>query len=150
MPIVGSQEALDFSFSSSGHGKWCLVNHDVVTPWIHLSLTEADDGATTRTLLTNDMGVVRQALLQPRARERIKSFQAVFPSNFPDNRGWGVAEIYEFVEQKTRKGMVFHTFFTRFGLGRIGGSSQTKASEVLAKDVVVLYKAESPARRYFE
>ncbi|KJS78306.1 MAG: hypothetical protein JL55_14970 [Pseudomonas sp. BICA1-14] len=153
MLVIDGQEMMDFSFSSSGRGKWCLVNHDVDTPWIHISFIEAEGRSVTRTLLTSDMALVKEILKQSGAGLRIKSFQAVFPSDFPDNQGWGIAEIYEFTEKKTRKGMVFHTFVTKFGVGRIGGSSKTMASEVLPRDENVLYKAARPQRRerrYFE
>ena len=106
-----------------------------------------------RTLFTSDMALVTEILKQPGSVGRIKSFQAVFPCDFPDNKGWGIAEIYEFTEKKTRKGMVFHTFVTKFGYGRIGGSSKTMASEVLPRDEHVLYSAARPERRqrrYFE
>lgn len=153
MVVLDGQEMMDFSFSSSSRGKWCLVKHDVDTPWIHITFTEAGCGVTTHTLSTSDMTLVKQILARHAEVGSIKSFQVVFPSNFPDNQGWGIAEIHEFTEQKTRKGMVFHTFVTKFGVGRIGGSSRTMASEVLPKDVVVLYKAAKPERRerrYFE
>ena len=153
MVVLDGQEMMDFSFSSSGRGKWCLVNHDVDTPWIHISFTEAEDGSLPRTLFTSDMALVTEILKQPGSVGRIKSFQAVFPCDFSDNQGWGIAEIYEFTEKKTRKGMVFHTFVTKFGYGRIGGSSKTMANEVLPKDENVLYTAARPQRRerrYFE
>lgn len=151
MIALDSQEIMDFSFCSSSRGKWCLVKHDVDTPWIHIAFT-SEEGSATRTLLTSDMTLVKQILNQSANGERIKSFQVVFPSDFPDNKGWGIAEVNEFTEQKTRKGMVFHTFITKFGHGRIG-AIQTMASEVLPKDVVVLYTATKPERRerrYFE
>lgn len=151
--VLDGQKMMDFSFSSSGRGKWCLVNHDVETPWIHISFTEAEGGSSPLTLFTSDMALVTEILKQPGSVGRIKSFQAVFPCDFPDNQGWGIAEIYEFTEKKTRKGMVFHTFVTKFGCGRIGGSSKTMASEVLPRDEHVLYSAARPQRRerrYFE
>lgn len=152
MLTLDSREMMDFSFSSSSRGKWCLVKHDVDTPWIHIAFV-SEGGAATRTLLTSDMALVKQILEQSGGGERIKSFQVVFPSDFPDSQGWGIAEVNEFTEQKTRKGVVFHTFITKFGRGRIGGSSRAMANEVLPKDVTVLYQATRPERlerRYFE
>jgi hypothetical protein len=95
-------------------------------------------------LLTNDIFLVKHLLAQADEGLIIRSFQAVFPSDFPDNKGWGIAEIDQMNELKTRKGEEFHTFQTRFGSHRIGGPERVKAIDVLPRDTIVLYETKRP------
>lgn len=126
-----------------------MVKHGGDAPWIHLTLAEGVEGAVVRTVSTNDVELVKQTLEQRGDGLSVRSFQAVFPCNFPDNQGIGVADIYELTERRTKKGMVFHHFITKFGVCRIGGPRNMMASEVLYNDDVVLYKAKQPKARYF-
>lgn len=139
----------DFLFSSEGPGRWCLVKHGGDAPWIHLTLSAKEDDVVVRTISTNDAEIVKQVLNQPGEGLRVRSFQAVFPCSFPDNQGVGVADIYELREGKTKKGVIFHSFSTNFGIWRIGGPHKLMASEILHGSEVVLYTADRPRERYF-
>tara|TARA_R110002126_G_scaffold250138_1_gene393033 strand:- start:13870 stop:14331 length:462 start_codon:yes stop_codon:yes gene_type:complete len=137
------QGVWDCHIGSSGLGSWCFVNYDLCTPWLHITLVESAN-SQGQALLTNDVVLVKQLLEQVAEGLKIRSFQAVFPSNFPDNKGWGIAEIDQMTESKTRKGEIFHTFHTRFGSHRIGGPERVKAIDVLPRDTVVLYENKRP------
>lgn len=144
------QGVWDCHLGSSGLGSWCFVNYDLRTPWLHITLVDPTDNPN-QALLTNDMVLVKQVLERPHDDLKIKSFQAVFPSDFPDNKGWGIAEVYKVQESKTRNGIIFHSLFTRFGVYRIGGPERIMAIDVLPRDTTVLYEAKKPSepKRYY-
>ncbi len=141
------QGVWDCHLGSTGRGSWCFANYDMHAPWLHITLDESAENPA-QTLLTNDIVLVKQLMeqLMEQTSEslKLKSFQAVFPSDFSDNKGWGIAEIDKMTESKTRKGEIFHTFHTRFGSLRIGGPEQVKAIDVLPRDTVVLYETRRP------
>lgn len=144
MQRIGDDDLeMGFDFSSSGPGQWCLVNNDTETPWFHFTLV-LENGAPLQTVLTSDMALVRQIIVKRLEGIRIKSFQALFPSTYPDNAGWGIAEIYELKEQKTKKGIIFYYLRTRFGRRRIGGPSRLMAADVHFNHEIMLYQAEPP------
>ena len=138
----------DSHLGTSGNGSWCFVNYDIGVPWFHVTLAEVE-GNPPQTVLTNDIVLVKQILDEYSGSPRIKSFQAVFPSKYPDNKGWGIAEIYMLSQSTTSQGEVYHSVFTRFGPHRIGGSDRIMAMDVRPRDTVVLYETERPIEPKF-
>lgn len=138
----------DFAFSSNAPGSWSLALEGSAT-WMHLTLATTDDHKIVRTVATNDIQCVKQTLAAPGEGLVIRSFQAVFTSDFPDNAGLGVAEVYDLSEGKTKKGEVFYRLKTKFGVFRIGGPVQLNARQENLDWHVRIYSAERPARRYY-
>lgn len=141
--------SIDFQFSSRDPRKWRLSRLGGDAPWMHLTLADRVSAGVVRSISTNDAELIKQVLEQPYEELVVRSFQAIFPCDFPDNQGLGVADIYQFSEGRTKLGVTFHTLHTRFGVYRIGGARDMKASEVLYDATVVLYAKERPKTRYF-
>lgn len=92
----------DFIFNSSSPGKWNLTMQGNEA-WMHLTLASPTEKAVVRTVSTNDIQVVMRTLITPGEGLVVRSFQAVFASDFPDNAGLAVAEVYDLSEGKTKK-----------------------------------------------
>lgn len=138
----------DFMFSSDAPGLWSLTKQGS-EPWVHITLACSTEKKVVRTVSTNDPALVKQTLVTPGEGFFVRSFQAVFSCEFPDNVGIGVADVYELTEVQTKRAEVFHSLSTRFGVFRIGGPVTLMASQVKFGSEVVLYRAKRPAQRYF-
>ena len=139
----------DCHLGTGGRGTWCFVNYNADAPLILITLAEILEEKRAQTFLTTDIVFVKQVLAEPGEGLKVKSFQAVFPSDYPDNQGWGVAEIYEVQESKTKAGEICHAFFTKFGVHRIGGPDRVMAIDVLPHDTTVIYQTNPPPRLYY-
>jgi hypothetical protein len=142
---------LDFDFSATKRGKWSLINHDSSTSWIHVSYLDKSEDQSLKVFMTSDMELVKELLERNEHDIEIKSFQIMFPSKFPDNPGWGIAEIYELTEEKTKKNVVFHKFYTHYGFQRIGGPARLSDADVRHSEQIILYYVAAPKhpRRYY-
>lgn len=138
----------DFAFSSTSPGTWHLAIEGS-EPWMHLTLASATDQTVVRTVATNDIAMVKEALFSPGEGLVVKSFQAVFASDFPDNAGLGVSEVYGLIEGRTKKGEVFHRLQTRHGTFRVGGPVRLPARDENLESQVKLYTAERPQKLYY-
>ena len=138
----------DFIFNSSSPGKWNLTMQGNEA-WMHLTLASPTENAVVRTVSTNDIQVVMRTLITPGEGLFVRSFQAVFASDFPDNAGLAVAEVYDLSEGKTKKGEVFYRLKTRFGTFRFGGPARLPARQENHDWHVRIYSTERPAQRYY-
>ncbi|MDG9922423.1 MULTISPECIES: hypothetical protein [unclassified Pseudomonas] len=138
----------EFLFSSNAPGSWNLSLEGSET-WMHLTIASSDEQTVVRTLATNDIERVKQTLLSPGEGLFVRSFQAIFVSDFPDNAGLGVAEVYDLSEGKTKKGDVFYRLKTKYGVFRFGGPTQLPARQENLDWHVRIYSAERPARRFY-
>jgi hypothetical protein len=138
----------DFEFKSESPGLWCLTKKGR-DAWVHITLACSTVKTVVRSVLTNDASLIKQTLADPGEGLALRSFQMVFPSDFPDNIGVGVADIYEMKEAQTKRGEIFHSFYTRFGIFRIGGPVELMASQVKFGSDVTLYTAARPRPRYY-
>lgn len=138
----------EFAFSSTSPGTWNL-SLEGSEAWMHLTLASTTEQAIVRTVSTNDIQLVKSTLAAPGEGLVVQSFQAVFASNFPDNSGLGVAEVYDLTEGKTKKGEVFYRLKTNFGIFRFGGPVQLPARQENLDWNVRIYSAERPAKRYY-
>ncbi|MHA5498464.1 hypothetical protein ACVSNS_01530 [Pseudomonas aeruginosa] len=138
----------DFAFSSSAPGTWNL-SLEGSEPWMHLTLASSTDHAVVRTVATNDIALIKEALVSPGQGLVVRSFQAVFASDFPDNVGLGVSEVYGLIEGRTKKGEVFHRLQTRHGTFRFGGPVRLPARDENLEWAVRLYTAERPPKLYY-
>lgn len=147
--IMRSQKGkADFSFSSDVPGIWSLTKKGG-EPWIHITLACSTEKTVVSTISTNDCELVKRALAAPGEGLYVRSLQAVFSCTFPDNVGVGVADVYQLSESQTKRGEAFHSFYTKFGIFRIGGPTELMASQVKFGSDVVLYTAKRPQQRYF-
>lgn len=138
----------DFIFNSSSPGKWNLTMQGREA-WMHLTLASTTEQTVVRTVATNDIEQIKQILMAPGEGLVVRSFQAVFASDFPDNAGLAVAEVYDLSEGKTKKGEVFYRLKTKFGVFRFGGPAQLPARQENHDWHVRIYSAERPAQRYY-
>jgi len=138
----------DFAFSSTSPGTWNL-SLEGSEAWMHLTLASATEQTVVRTVATNDIEQIKQTLMAPGEGLVVRSFQAVFASDFPDNSGLGVAEVYDLTEGKTKKGEVFYRLKTKFGVFRFGGPVQLPARQENLDWNVRIYSAKRPAKRYY-
>lgn len=138
----------DFAFSSSAPGTWNLALEGS-EPWMHLTFANSTDQTVVRTVATNDIALVKEALVSPGQGLVVRSFQAVFASAFPDNAGLGVSEVYGLIEGRTKKGEVFHRLQTRHGIFRFGGPVRLPARDENLEWQVKLYTAERPQKLYY-
>lgn len=137
-----------FGLSSSEPGRWALVTKKGGVPFVSISFVETLGGDAAHALLTNDMELVKTALRCASQREKIKAIQLVFSCDFPDNQGVGVSDVYRISEGRTKTGVVYHSFHTRFGVRRIGGPDILMGNEVEMQSTV-LYERNTPPRRYW-
>lgn len=138
----------DFAFSSTSPGTWNLALEGS-EPWMHLTLASSSDQTVVRTVATNDITLVKATLLSPGQGLVVRSFQAVFACDYPDNSGVGVSEVYGLIEGRTKKGEVFHRLQTAHGIFRFGGPVRLPARDENLEWQVKLYTAERPPRRYY-
>ena len=138
----------EFVFSSDAPGTWSLIKKGS-EPWMHLTLACSTERMVVNTVSTNDPKLVKRTLASPGEGLYVRSFQAVFSCDFPDNVGVGIADVYELREGQTKRGEVFHRLHTKFGTFRIGGPTELMANQVKSGSDVVLYTAKLPKKRYF-
>lgn len=138
----------DFAFSTNAPGTWNLVLEGS-EPWMHLTLTSSTEHAIVRRVSTNDIELVKQTLASPGNGLVVRSFQAVFASNFPDNAGLGVSEVYGLIEGRTKKGDVFHRLQTTHGTFRFGGPVRLSSRDENLDWQVKIYGTERPQKRYY-
>lgn len=146
--ICAHKGKAEFAVSSDTAATWSLLKSGR-EPWMHITLACLTTNSVISTLATNDANLVKKTLADPGEGLFVRSFQVVFSSDFPDNTGVGVADVYEFKEEETKRGEVIHVVSTRFGLFRFGGPVELMASQVKFGSDVVLYTAERPRPRYF-
>lgn len=146
---MGSQQGKsDFTFSSDAPGAWSLMKKGR-EPWMHITLACSDKQSIVSTVSTNDPELVKRTLASPGDGLFVRSFQAVFSCDFPDNIGIGIADVHQFSEARTKRGVLFHRLSTKFGVFRFGGPIELIASQVEFGSDVVIYTAEPPRQRYF-
>lgn len=146
---MGSQKGkADFAFSSDAPGAWSLIKKGR-EPWMHITLACSNKQSIVSTVSTNDPELVKRTLASPGEGLCVRSFQAVFSCDFPDNIGIGIADVHQFSEARTTRGVLFHSLSTKFGVFRFGGPIELMASQVEFGSDVVIYTAKSPRQRYF-
>lgn len=138
----------DFAFSSDAPGAWSLMKKGR-EPWMHITLACSNKQSIVSTVSTNDPELVKRTLACPGDGLFVRSFQAVFSCDFPDNVGIGVADIYSLSEARTKLGVAFYSLSTKFGVFRFGGPIELMPSQVEYGSDVVLYTAKTPRQRYF-
>lgn len=138
----------DFAFSSTSPGTWNLALEGS-EPWMHLTLVNSTDQSVVRTVATNDIEIVKEALMSPGSGLVVRSFQAVFASDFPDNAGLGVSEVYCLIEGQTKRGEVFYRLQTNHGTFRFGGPVRLPARDENLEWQLRLYTAERPPKRFY-
>ncbi|RUF04464.1 hypothetical protein P9K38_21100 [Pseudomonas sp. 905_Psudmo1] len=114
-----------------------------------LTLASSADQAVVRAISSNDIELVRQTLVSPGDGLFVRSFQVVFASDFPDNLGMGVAEVYELIEGKTKKKEVFYRLKTKYGVFRFGGPAHLLSNHENLDWNVRIYSSERPPKRYY-
>jgi len=139
---------IDFEFESDSAGLWCL-NKKGSERWMSITLASTETNGVVNTIATNDPEIIKRTLKAPGEGLYIRSFQAVVSCNFPDNKGIAVADVLKLIEERTKRGELIHLVHTKFGCYQFGGPSKVMASQVQMGSDVVLYTAESPARRYY-
>lgn len=139
---------IDFEFKSESAGLWCL-NKKGSERWMSITLASKETDGVVNTIATNDPEIIKRTLEKPGEGLYIRSFQAVVSCDFPDNTGIAVADVLKLIEERTKRGELFHLVHTRFGCYQFGGPSKLMASQVQMGSDVVLYAAESPSRRYY-
>lgn len=98
---MGAQAGhIDFEFKSEGPGLWCLNKKDREI-WMNITLAQMDTNSVVNTIATNDFGLIKRTLDAPGDGLYVRSFQAVFSCNFPDNQGIGVADVLKIKEART-------------------------------------------------
>lgn len=140
--ICAHKGKAEFTIKSDTPGTWSLTKTGR-EPWIHITLACSNTNSVVSTLATNDANLVKQTLAAPSEGLSVKSFQVVFSGDFP-NTGVGVADVHEFKEEQTKRGVIFHSITTKFGCFRFGGPVVLMASQVKFRSEVVLYTAERP------
>lgn len=138
----------DFAFGSTAPGTWSL-SLEGREPWMLLTLASSAEQVVVRTVSTNDIELVKQTLRSPGDGLFVRAFQVVFASEFPDNTGMGVAEVYELIEGKTKKKEVFYRLKTKYGVFRFGGPAQLLSSHENLDWDVRIYSSERPPKRYY-
>lgn len=146
--LLARQGMSDITFSSDAPGTWSLTRQGR-DAWVHLTLVCLTENTVKRSVFTNDAELIKKTLTQPGEGLSLRSFQVIFPSDFPDNTGVGVADVYKLTEAQTRRGEIFHWLSTKFGTFRIGGPVAMMASHVKHGTEVVLYTAVQPHPRYY-
>ena len=139
---------IDFEFKSESAGLWCL-NKKGSERWMSITLASKETDGVVNTIATNDPEIIKRTLEEPGEGLYIRSLQAVVSCDFPDNKGIAVADVLKLIEERTKRGELFHLVHTRFGCYQFGGPSKLMASQVQMGSDVVLYAAESPSRRYY-
>lgn len=139
---------IDFEFKSESAGLWCL-NKKGSERWMSITLASKETDGVVNTIATNDPEIIKRTLEEPGEGLYIRSFQAVVSCDFPDNKGIAVADVLKLIEERTKRGELFHLVHTRFGCYQFGGPSKLMASQVQMGSDVVLYAAKSPSRRYY-
>ncbi|MFS4427428.1 hypothetical protein [Stutzerimonas stutzeri] len=114
-----------------------------------ITLASVETNGVVNTIATNDPESIKRTLNAAGEGLYIRSFQAVVSCDFPDNKGIAVADVLKFIEERTKRGELFHLVHTKFGCYQFGGPSRVMSSQVQMGSDVVLYTAESPARRYY-
>lgn len=119
---------------------------------MHLTFACAKTSKVVSTLATNDAHLVKRQLEDLDNGLVVRSFQVMFPCDFLDNKGVGTANVYEFEQAETKRGVIFHTLKTNFGYFRFGGPAELLGRDLKFKSEVVLYSATIPPRPnlYFE
>ncbi|EIU7180176.1 MULTISPECIES: hypothetical protein [Pseudomonas] len=138
----------DFAFGSTAPGTWNL-SLEGREPWMLLTLASSADQAVVRAISSNDIELVKQTLISPGEGLFVRSFQVVFASDFPDNLGVGVAEVYELIEGKTKKKEVFYRLKTKYGVFRFGGPAHLLSNHENLDWSVRIYSSERPPKRYY-
>lgn len=138
----------DFAFSSTSPGTWSL-SLEGSEAWMHLTLANETDQTVVRTVATNDITLVKETLVSAGQGLVVRSFQAVFACDFPDNSGVGVSEVFGLIEGRTKKGQVFYRLQTAHGTFRFGGPVRMPARDENLEWQVKHYAAERPAKRYY-
>ena len=138
----------DFTFSSDSPGAWGLMKKGR-EPWMHITLACSDKQSIVSTVSTNDPELVKRTLASPGEGLFVRSFQAVFSCDFPDNVGIGVADIYSLSEARTKRGVLFYSLSTKFGVFRFGGPIELMPSQVEFGSDLLIYTAKPPRQRYF-
>lgn len=138
----------DFEFKSESPGLWCL-NKLGRELFMNISLAHTDTDNVVKIIASNDPEIIKRTLGAPGDGLYVRSFQAVFSCNFPDNQGIEVADVLKFKEERTKRGEVIHLVLTKFGCHQFGGPVKLMASQVQMGSEVVLYTATSPVRRYY-
>lgn len=136
---------MSVNVSPSDHGRWSVMMNDSHAPWIYMALGDVEGGDS---FMTNDMGLVKNKLSQVMGGYHLRVFQAIFPCDFPDNKGVGVSDVYQFTEGKTKKGEIFYSAYTRYGICRFGGPRVLMASEA-HDSKSVLYERPRERQRYY-
>lgn len=138
----------DFEFKSESPGLWCL-NKQGRDLFMNITLARTGTDNVAKTIASNDPEIIKRTLSTPGDGLYVRSFQAVFSCNFPDNSGIGVADVLKFKEERTKRGELIHLVLTKFGCHQFGGPAKLMASQVKMGSEVVLYTATSSARRYY-
>lgn len=138
----------DFAFSSDAPSTWSLIKKGS-EPWMHITLACSNKQSIVSTVSTNDPELVKRTLAAPGEGLCVRSFQAVFSCDFPDNIGIGVADVFELREARTKRGELFHSLHTKFGVFRFGGPIELMANQVEFGSDVAIYTAKRPRQRYF-
>ena len=139
---------IDVEFKSESSGLWCLNKYGAER-WMSVTLASAETHGVVNTIATNDLEIIKRTLNSPGEGLYIRSFQMVSSCDFPDNKGIAVADVLKLIEQRTKRGELFHLVHTRFNCYQFGGPIKLMASQVQLGSDVVLYMAEPPARRYY-
>lgn len=139
---------IDFEFKSESAGLWCL-NKKGSERWMSITLASVETNGVVNTIATNDPEIIKRTLNAPGEGLYIRSFQAVVSCDFPGNKGIAVADVLKFIEERTKRGELLHLVHTKFGCYQFGGPPKVMSSQVQIGSDVVLYTAESPARRYY-
>jgi len=139
---------IDFEFKSESAGLWCL-NKKGSERWMSITLASTETNGVVNTIATNDPEIIKRTLKEPGEGLFIRSFQAVVSCDFPDNKGIAVADVLKLIEQRTKRGEIFHLVHTKFNCYQFGGPIKLMASQVQLGSDVVLYTAKRPARRYY-
>ena len=139
---------IDFEFKSESAGLWCL-NKKGSERWMSITLASVETNSVVNTIATNDPEIIKRTLNAAGEGLYIRSFQAVVSCDFPDNKGIAVADVLKFIEERTKRGELFHLVHTKFGCYQFGGPTKLMSNQVALGSDVVLYTAVAPARRYY-
>ncbi len=139
---------IDVEFKSESSGLW-LLNKKGSERWMSITLASVETNDVVNTIATNDLEIIKHTLQEPGEGLYIRSFQMVSSCDFPDNKGIAVADVLKLIEQRTKRGELFHLVHTRFNCYQFGGPIKLMANQVALGSDVVLYKAVAPARRYY-
>lgn len=90
-----------------------------------ITLASKETDGVVNTIATNDPEIIKRTLEEPGEGLYIRSFQAVVSCDFPDNKGIAVADVLKLIEERTKRGELFHLVHTRFGCYQFGGPSSS-------------------------